>query len=227
MSAAAYPASPAWAFLAAPAPDRMIGDVAAALAKAGGEDPMALKFGTRIDIDLPKRTPDGSAALPLLPSPHAAIVLAQGFWDEVAPALRALLAEARLCLDMHASVLISGTLHVVKPGDGDILVTMLAGRRAGLTRAAFLNRWLTGHAPFGLRTGASGYRQLHAGDPGAAGTGLPAANLHDGIGMVFFRDLDHVAGARAAPEIARDATADEMRFIDHGRSMLKMFRLAD
>ena len=33
--------------------------------------------------------------------------------------------------------------------------------------------------------------------------------------------------ARAAPEVARDATRDEMRFIDHAGSMLAMFRLAD
>jgi hypothetical protein len=45
--------------------------------------------------------------------------------------------------------------------------------------------------------------------------------------MVFFRGLEHVADARAAPEIARDATRDEMAFIDHERSMLAMFRLRD
>lgn len=41
----------------------------------------------------------------------------------------------------------------------------------------------------------------------------------------MFRDEQHAAAARAAPEIAHDATRDEMRFVDHRRSMLAMFRL--
>jgi hypothetical protein len=227
MSTGLYPASPALAFLAAPAPGHAIGDVAAAMAEAANHGGPGFRIGIRIEIDLPKRTPDGSAALPLLPSPHAAIALAHGPRESVEPALRALIREVCDCIDVQASVLMAGTEHVVKPGDGAILVMMLAARRAGLTRAGFLGRWLVGHAPFGLRTNASGYRQLHAGDTDSAGPGLPAANVHDGIGMVFFRDLDHVARARSAPEIAREATSDEMAFIDHGRSMLMMFRLRD
>lgn len=118
-------------------------------------------------------------------------------------------------LDPIASVTMAGTLYDVRPGNGAILVVMLAARRAEFSRAAFAARWLEGHAPFGLRTDAAAYRQLHAAAEGG----------YDGIGMVWFRDLDHVKAARAAPEIARDATADEMLFIDHSRSMLAMFRM--
>jgi hypothetical protein len=227
MSESLYPASPALAFLAAPARGHSKDEVAAALAKARSDGRVTFRIGARIGADLPKRTPDGSAALPLLSSPHAAIMLTHGPQKDIQPALRALIAEAGHCIDLDGSVLIAGTEYIVKAGEGAILVMMLARRRAGVCRAAFLDRWLIGHAPFGLRTDASGYRQLHAGNTVPAEPGLPPANLHDGIGMVYFRDLGHVAGARAAPEIARDATRDEMAFIDHSRSMLTMFRMSD
>jgi len=113
------------------------------------------------------------------------------------------------------SVLMPGTEHIIQPGKGSILVTMLTRRRPELDRAAYFTRWRNEHAPFGLRIGAAGYRQLHA---------HGNASGFDGAGMVFFDDLDHARRARAAPEVAEDATRDEMRFIDHSASMLAMFR---
>lgn len=168
-------------------------------------DPIAaspdMRLGKRVDIPLAKTDPATRAALPLQPCPYATLLFGEG--PQLAPTTKALI--------------FAGDQHIVKPGDGDILVLMLVRRRAGLTHAAFRERWLNGHAPFGLRTEASGYRQLHPHED-------PGPNDYDGVGLVFFRDLDHVAAARAAPEIARDATLDEMAFIDHGRSMLAMFR---
>jgi hypothetical protein len=197
-----YPAAPALVLLAAPAE----GVDAETLAERLRDAFPHAEVGVRLGGHLPKARPDGSGALPLLPSPHAAILLSRG--PEVFVSVNG--------LDPMASVTMAGTLHDVRPGDGAILVVMLATRRAELSRAAFAERWLDGHAPFGLRTDACAYRQLHA----------SAEDGFDGIGMVWFRDLDHVASARAAPEIARDATADEMLFIDHSRSMLAMFRMA-
>jgi hypothetical protein len=156
--------------------------------------------GRRIDVDLPKHDPQSGAPLPLLPAPWRALFFGAG---QAAPA---------------GALTLAGTQHIVKPGDGEILVVMLARRRAELSHDAFRMRWLDGHARFGLATSASGYRQLHPDEaPDEAG--------FDGAGLVFFRDLDHVAQGRAAPEIAREATADEMEFIDHSRSMLMMFRM--
>ena len=71
----------------------------------------------------------------------------------------------------------------------------------------------------------SGYRQLHA-DP-ALMADPPRSDRFDGAGMELFRDMAHVATARAAPEIARDATRDEMQFIDHVASMLAMLHMPD
>jgi hypothetical protein len=118
-------------------------------------------------------------------------------------------------LDPATSVSMPGTEHIIQPGQGSILVTMLARRRPELDRAAYLARWRNEHAPFGLRIGAAGYRQLHAQND---------TGRFDGAGMVFFDDLDHARRVRAAPAVAEDATRDEMRFIDHSASMLAMFR---
>jgi len=159
------------------------------------------RLGRRVDIDLPKRNPESGEPLPLLPARFKTLLLGA---VEAAP---------------RAALGLVGTQHIVKPGDGDLLVVMLARRRAELSHAAFCARWLEGHARFGLATAASGYRQLHAHE-------APAEDGFDGAGLVFFRDLDHVAQGRAAPEIAKAATADEMEFIDHSRSMLMLFRMS-
>jgi hypothetical protein len=199
-----YPSAAALALLAAPAEGVDAETLAGRLQALCPRGEVGLRIGGR----LPKAHPDGAGELPLLPSPHAAILLVRGPEVETLPAVVP-------GVDKTASLVMTGTLHDVRPGDGAILVIMLATRHADLSHAAFAARWLEGHAPFGLRTDASAYRQLH----GSAEGGF------DGIGMVWFRDLDHVAAARAAPEIARDATADEMLFIDHSRSMLAMFRM--
>lgn len=163
--------------------------------------PPGMRLGRRVDRPLAKSDPATGAPLRLLPCPFGTLLF--GERSDGLPAV-------------DGPVLI-GDQHVVKPGDGDLLVLMLVRRRPELDRPAFRYRWLRGHAPFGLRTAASGYRQLHPDD-------MAAADGFDGAGLVFFRDLDHAATARSAPEIARDATRDEMAFIDHGRSMLAMFR---
>lgn len=162
--------------------------------------PPGMRIGLRVDRPLAKADPATDAPLPLLTCPYATLLFGERADD----------------LPNVDGPALTGEQHVVKPGDGDVLVLMLVRRRPELSRDAFHDRWLRGHAPFGLRTAASGYRQLHAqGEDG-----------FDGAGLVFFRHLDHAAAARSAPEIARDATLDEMQFIDHGRSMLAMFRFA-
>jgi hypothetical protein len=162
--------------------------------------PPGFRIGDRLDVTLPKFDPDTGRSLALLPCPFSTILFGAG--------------EAN---GISGATSLSGEEHIVMPGDGTVLVVMLVRRRAGLSHHDFRERWLHGHAPFGLRTAASGYRQLHPStEPNAGG--------FDGAGLVFFRDRDHAANARSAPEIARDATRDEMDFIDHGRSMLAMFQ---
>ncbi|MFA6114674.1 MAG: EthD domain-containing protein [Sphingomonas sp.] len=213
-----YPAGPALALFAAAAPGRSGAEIAAALAMPG------VRVGKRIGADLPKRDPDTGAPLPLLPCPFAAILLAPGPASARIPALRTTLNRAAGAIDLAGSVLLIGIQHIVTPGDGAILVTMLTRRRADFTPAAYRARWLNEHASFGQRVDATGYRQLHA--DSATCPGLPPADRFDGAGMIFFSDPDQMASARAAPEVAQDATRDEMRFIDHAGSMLAMFDLS-
>lgn len=205
-----YPFAPARALLAAPA-EGLDEEILTARLRAvcpTGE------IGVRVGGHLPKARPGGADELPLLPCPHTALLLLRGPGAEALPAVMRGISGM---IDPAASVAMTGMLHDVRPGDGAILVALLAARRRELSRAAFAARWLNGHAPFGLRIDASAYRQLHASQDGS----------HDGIGLVWFRDAAHMASARAAPEIARDATADEMEFIDHSRSMLAMFRIVE
>ena len=210
-----YAAGPALALFATAAPGRTAEEIAAALAMPGA------RIGTRVGADLPKRDPDTGEPLPLLPCPFAAILLAHGPMAETIPVLRAALDRAAGMIDLARSALLIGTEHVVKPGDGAILVTMLTRRRADFTPAAYRKRWLGEHARFGLRIDAAGYRQLHADH--APCPDLPPTGRFDGAGMVFFRNAAQMAAARSAPEVAQDATRDEMRFIDHAGSMLAMF----
>lgn len=169
---------------------------------ASPSPPPNVRLGERMNIALPKLNPETGQPLALLSCPFSNLLFG---------------AECDLRSDQPGSVVLAGTQYVVKPGDGAILVMMLVRRRADFSHQAFRERWLDGHARFGLQTAASGYHQLHPREE-------PAPDGFDGAGLVFFRDLDHVANARAAPEIAREATRDEMQFIDHSRSMLAMFR---
>jgi hypothetical protein len=179
-----------------------------------------LRIGRRVGAALPKFNPETGAPLPMLDCPFSAIVVGGNM-----TALRDLIRHTAVDIDLAASVLLAGTEYTVKPGDGGVLVAMLVRRRSDHDVTAFRDRWLNGHAPFGLRIPVSGYRQWHA-DP-AAYADLPVADRFDGAGIVLFDDTDRVAAARADPAIARDATRDEMQFIDHAGSMLAMFRFTD
>jgi hypothetical protein len=210
-----YPSRPVAAlFIATDRPD----DVHAAASNG-------LRIGQRIRASLPKSDPDSGAPLPMLECPFSAVVLGYGAPNATIPALQGLVRHAAAHIDLAASVLLVGTEFTVKPGEGGVVAAMLVRRRADYDLAAFRRRWLDGHAPFGLRVPVSGYRQWHA-EP-ATFADLPAGDRFDGAGIVLFDDADRVAAARADPAIARDATRDEMQFIDHARSMLALFRFTD
>lgn len=217
-----YPSQPVAALFLAPLADR---SAALCEALAGVALSGTVRIGHRIGGALPKFDPDSGHPLPLLACPFAAIAVACGPTHTAVHALRSLLQNVAADIEFAASALVLGTEYSVKPGDGAVLVAMLVRRRADYGAAAFRERWLGGHAQFGLRIPVSGYRQWHAGE----GTfpDLPAADRFDGAGIVLFGDADQVAASRADPAIAHDATRDEMQFIDHAGSMLAMFRFSD
>lgn len=189
---------------------------------------LPVETAARLALQLPKRTPDGAASLPLAPSPHAALIVLRGRFDRTTTQFAALMMRLTPMLDLSASAAIAGAEHIIKPDSGPVVVTMLVKRHAALSRPAFAERWRIGHAPFGRRIAAPGYRQLHADAPAEIvaamqSSGLTSVNAHDGVGCVMFPSLEQMRAARAAPEVARDATADEMQFVDHSRSMLMAF----
>ena len=184
-----YPANALAALFVAPGDGT---DILAAM-KAAAQG--GVRIGKRIGTDLPKPKPDTGLPLPLRPCPFVAVGLAQGSPETLSQILRALVDT--VAIDLNRSALLVGTEYIVKPGEGDVLVTMLVRRRISYTPAAFRDRWLGEHARFGLGIPVSGYRQLHA-DPRPL-PGLPPTDCFDGAGMVLFRDAAHVASARAAP----------------------------
>ena len=179
----------------------------------------------RVDTPLPKRKPDGSH-LQTLPAPFDALILLRGPLAGCLDQLGAFLDNAGPLLDPEHSALFAGPEYIIKPADLPVLVVMLAVRKPDDDRTSFQHRWLHGHAPFGLRMPAPGYSQIHFQDirPDA---GLPPSLLtasgFDGLATVSYASRADVARLRATPEIALQATTDEMEFIDHARSMLMMF----
>ncbi|QGZ93784.1 EthD domain-containing protein [Terricaulis silvestris] len=157
-----------------------------------------------------------------------ALIVLRGGFERIAQEFAALITRLAPALDLNASVAIAGAEHIIKPDSGPVIVTMLVKRHAALSKAAFAERWRIGHAPFGRRIAAPGYQQLHADAPAEIvavlqSSGLTSVNAYDGVGCVMFESLEQMHATRASPEVARDATADEMQFVDHSRSMLMAF----
>lgn len=168
--------------------------------------PVACRLGRRLPMSLRKDDPKSGTPLPLLPCPFHHLWFAS---QTAVPFV-----DSR-----SGTTVVSGVQHIVRPGEGAVLVMMLVWRRADLSREQFVRRWLNGHSKVALRVSSSGYRQLHASGP-------ESPDAFDGAGLVFFRDLDHMAAVRASPEVAHAATLDEMAFVDHSRSMLAAFELS-
>ncbi|WP_433359762.1 EthD domain-containing protein [Streptosporangium sp. CA-115845] len=175
---------------------------------------------------LAKSAPDGTA-LPIPPAPFDVLVEVRlpgaepTMSDAVFRALSDVLG-AHLGFDRRRSAVLAGVEHTVIPGSDRALAVGLIRRRARLTRAAFLEHWRERHVAYARRvSGSAGYRQLHAvpefSTAVAAELGIPEAGF-DGAGLLYFSDLTSMSRVRSSPEVRRDATEDEMRFVDHARS---------
>lgn len=188
---------------------------------------------------LPKHDPDGRL-LPTLTSPHAAVVdlVARGGDAGRADDAHGVLDALGSAVDRSACAVVVGPRYDLsgggfgtgdggRPGGGGRWRTgsqACITRLAGLPPESFAAHWLTRHAPLAARIGgATAYGQLHA--DGAATAGLSVALglggvRFDGIGRLLFADRAAMLRARASQQVRRDATADEMRFVDHSRSQV-------
>jgi hypothetical protein len=169
---------------------------------------------------LAKAAPDGTPLL-VPAAPFDVLVELRPAEGALAQAVMAALGPAPV-FDGSRSAVLAGVEHTVLPGRGGACAVGLVRRRADLDRAAFTAHWRDRHVEFARRvSGGAGYRQLHA-DPAASAAlagrlGIREAGL-DGAGLLFFDDLAAMTRVRASPQVRRDATEDEMRFVDHARS---------
>ncbi len=194
----------------------------------GLTDPGAV-VGPRFELvsrALAKHAPDG-APLPVPAAPFDVVleIRLPGEEPRWGPATAAAVRDAAARapgVDPARSVVVAGTELTVVPGTGTAFSAGLVRRRRDLDRESFVRHWRDRHALLARRVaGATGYRQLHAvpefSAAVAAELGVPDAGF-DGTGLLLVADAAALAGVRAAPEVARDATEDEMRFLDHSRS---------
>lgn len=170
---------------------------------------------------LPKQAPDGTE-LSVPPAPFDVLVELRSPDAGRMPDAAAAALGPRADVDRRRSAVLAGVEHTVVPGCGGVCAVGLVRRRADLDRVAFTAHWRDRHVELARRvTGSAGYRQLHADRALSAELadrlGVPDAGF-DGAGLLFFDDLTALARVRAAPAVRRDATADEMRFVDHARS---------
>ena len=169
---------------------------------------------------LAKSAPDGTA-LPVPAAPFDVLVELRPTEDALTEAALAALGPAP-AYDGSRSAVLVGAEHTVLPGRGGACAVGLVRRRADLDRAAFTAHWRDRHVELARRvSGGAGYRQLHA-DPAASAAlagrlGIRDAGF-DGAGLLFIDDLAAMGRVRASPQVRRDATEDEMRFVDHSRS---------
>ena len=169
-----------------------------------------------------KHDPDGRE-LPTRPATCSAVFdLEPGDGEAVEDLARDVLNVLGDAMEVTDCAVLLGTRFTLIAGTGDAVAQACVVRRSGWSRAAFSTYWLTRHAALAGRVeGASGYQQMHTDVPRtealARRLGCRPAPF-DGIGRLLFGDERAMADARATPEVRRDATEDEMRFIDHARS---------
>lgn len=155
-------------------------------------------------------------------SPQLAAVEARG---DTIDALAGVADELAPLIDADRSMAIVGTDRVfIEPAaPAPVRYQYLMHRRADFTHADYLDRYETVHFAFGIRTpNIDGYVQLHVDLDASLGlgeaTGLRAAPC-DSMSELHLRSIDHfLEGIAAHPEVGREATEDEERFVDRGRS---------
>lgn len=156
-------------------------------------------------------------------SPQAAALEVEGGAVE---SLIEAVAEVRTLIDADRSMAIIGTDRVFLPPPdppSPVRYQYLMHRRADFSHETYLDRYETIHSAFGLRTPhLDGYVQLHvdldASTTLGEATGLRAAPC-DSMSELHIRSVEHfLDGIAADPDIGREATEDEERFVDRGRS---------
>lgn len=133
-----------------------------------------------------------------------------------------------------ASAVIVGAPHTIVAGSGKLHVAVAARRLPHLDHEGFIGYWFGNHAEEGRKTeqivSGMGYRQIHI-DPAASAAiarrvGLGLCDF-DGMSETYFTDSDKLKAVYGAPGVWESAYPDELKFVDHGRSISTLFVMAD
>jgi hypothetical protein len=134
-------------------------------------------------------------------------------------------------VDRVRSTVIVGTTHRIIDGRTDVALVYAIHRQVALTTLEYQDHWLNRHGPLAKElVPTSGYEQTHADvDAGhvlAARLGVSDEGF-DGNATCFFPSRQHFAEMLAARERNSHMDAiyeDEVRFLDHSRSLGAMMR---
>lgn len=162
------------------------------------------------------------------------VALAEGADIEAAEAaLEGFAERLAVLVKPERSAVLVGPVHQILPGAGPIHVAIGARRLPHLSHEGYIGYWFDNHSDQARATEAvvpgMGYRQFHA-DPQAAAKLARRAGLaiddFDGMAETYFADPETLRRIYAAPGVLETSFADERRFVDHGRSVLSLFRMA-
>lgn len=148
----------------------------------------------------------------------------RGHEAELIASVGGLAARLGPALDAEASTVLVGEEHVlVGSARAPVRYQYVMRRRADFSHAAYLQRYLEGHAQFGVRTpGILGYVQVHL-DPALSGRAARAAGLSayaaDSVSELQLASLDAFLRAIAGSSIGAEAGADEEQFVDRAHSL--------
>lgn len=137
-------------------------------------------------------------------------------------------------IEPASSAVLVGAPHTILPGTGKLHVAVAARRLPHLTHQGYLDYWFGNHAEEGRKTNqiisGLGYRQIHvdiaASEAVARRTGLALWDF-DGMSETYMADADSLRAIYCAPGVWESAYPDELKFVDHGRSVSTLFVMAD
>ena len=144
-------------------------------------------------------------------------------------AVEAVLEGCEPHIDRNRSSAVAGTTHVQMAGRSEVVLVFAIHRLPKLTHDAYSEHWRDRHGPLALQlVDTTGYEQLHA-DLVASREICLRHGLHDtgldGVALCFFESeesFSEMLKARSGYPGVNPIYEDELRFLDHDRSMGKV-----
>lgn len=129
-------------------------------------------------------------------------------------------------LDRQQSTAMLGTRHCIMPGRTEVALVFAIHRLAHLSNEQYREHWLQRHGPIARElTPTTGYEQVHADQTASAELSTQLGLGHtdfDGVALCFFDSarafVDMLKSRTAQPGVS-PVYEDELRFLDHDRSM--------